>query len=205
MKRSIRRFARPLPGLLLALAAAHPAAAQDTTSTLTRGATLYSRTCQRCHNLRGPGEWTDREWVIIMQHMETRANLTVEHARLIRAFLVASNAAARAPGEARPGVAADTAAPAMSADLLASGRQVFHGSGACASCHGADLGGGPVAPNLRDTQWRNGSGRYQDILKVIRNGVAGTAMAAYPGGISDEEAKQVAAYVWSVSQGRTEP
>lgn len=200
-----RTLASTLLGALLALGAARTAAAQDTTLTLPEGAELYNRTCQRCHNLRGPGEWTDREWVIIMQHMETRANLSVEHARLIRAFLLASNASARAPGSARSGVAADTVRPDITPDLIDTGRQIFHGAGACVSCHGADLGGGPLAPNLRDDKWRNGSGSYADILHVIRNGVQGTAMAAYPAGISDEMAKKVAAYVWAVSQGQAQP
>lgn len=43
------------------------------------------------------------------------------------------------------------------------------------------------------------------VLDVIRNGVDGTAMAAYPAGISDEMAVQFATYVWAVSRGRVEP
>jgi mono/diheme cytochrome c family protein len=199
-------IASAAPVFVLVLGTARPAMAQDTAMTsLTRGATLYSRTCQRCHNLRGPGEWTDREWVIIMQHMETRANLTVEHAKLIRTFLLASNAAAQAPGRERAETMADTTRPEITANLLDTGRQIFHGQGVCASCHGADMGGTAVAPNLKDGSWRNGSGSYADILSVVRNGVGGTAMAPYPGGISDEMAKQVAAYIWAVSHGQGQP
>jgi mono/diheme cytochrome c family protein len=62
-----------------------------------------------------------------------------------------------------------------------------------------------VAPSLRDDRWRNGDGGLADILEVVRNGASGTAMPAYPAGISDEMARKVAAYVWAVSQGKAEP
>lgn len=177
----------------------------DTAGTVSRGAELFSRYCQRCHNPRGAAERSDREWAIIMQHMETRANITTSRAELIRAFLVASNAAARAPGRERTGIVPDTSRPEITRKMIEEGRQVFRGQGACLSCHGKDLGGGPVAPSLTDDQWRNGTGTYQDILKTIRNGVQGTAMSAYPAGISDDMARKVAAYVWAVSKGRAEP
>lgn len=181
------------------------ASSQDAARSLSRGAELFSRYCQRCHNPRGAGERSDREWAIIMQHMETRANVTTNRAELIRGFLVASNAAARAPGRERTGIVRDTARPRITGESIESGRRIFRGEGACLSCHGKDLGGGPVAPSLTDDQWRNGNGTYQEILEVLRNGVQGTAMSAYPAGISDEMARKVAAYVWAVSEGRVEP
>ncbi|GIV80372.1 MAG: hypothetical protein KatS3mg050_4766 [Litorilinea sp.] len=166
------------------------------------GAELFSRTCQRCHNPRGPAERTDREWVIIMQHMQTRANLTREQAALVRDFLLASNDADLVPGRLRTGL---TTPVQISQDMIEQGRLVYREAGTCFACHGAQLEGGPIAPNLNDNQWKNGSGDYADILNVIRNGVPGTAMAAYPGGISDEQAQQVAAYVWAVAHQRTTP
>ncbi len=89
--------------------------------------------------------------------------------------------------------------------MIAAGRRIYENSGGCAACHGADLGGGPIAPSLKDDRWRSGDGSLAAILDVIRNGVDGTAMAAYPAGITDEMAVQVAAYVWAVSRGRVEP
>ncbi len=50
----------------------------------------------------------------------------------------------------------------------------------------------------------SGTGDFASILETVRNGVSGTAMAAYPGGISDEQAQQVAAYVWAVANNRVE-
>lgn len=173
-----------------------------------RGAALFSRMCQRCHSPRGPGEFSDREWVIIMQHMQTRANLTREQTKLVRDFLLASNGPAMAPGQERPSLETQEKAftpAAVTASMVERGREIYHGSGGCVSCHGAKLQSGPVAPSLKDDRWRNGDGSLFSILKTIRNGVQGTAMAAYPAGISDKQAKAVAAYVWKVSQGEAEP
>lgn len=176
----------------------------DSADLVQRGAEVYSRECQRCHVPRSPSEFGDREWVIIVQHMQTRANLTRAKARAALAFLLASNQAARRPGTERTGLPMPVSGD-ITAAMIDAGRDVFHGRGGCAACHGQGLGGGPIAPNLRDAQWKNGDGSFQAILGIVRNGVEGTAMAAYPAGISDQDAVQVAAYVWAVALGRTEP
>lgn len=170
-----------------------------------RGAQLFSRNCQRCHNLRGPAERTDREWIIIMQHMQTRANLTVERSEAIRAFLLASNEAAGTPGRERKALTRIPAPDEIDEAMLEEGRGIYRGRGTCAACHGPSLQGSPAAPNLADDRWINGDGSLAAIVDVIRNGVEGTAMAAYPAGISDEMAVKVAAYVWAVNQGRIAP
>lgn len=183
-----------------------PAPMADTTLAVRvgQGAELFSRTCQRCHNPRGPAERTDREWVIIMQHMQTRANLTRHQAELVRDFLLASNDAALAPGRLRTNLeAADSTK--VTAEMIEQGRLVYTGAGTCFACHGGQLEGGPIAPSLSDDLWKNGSGDYASILQAVRDGVDGTAMAAYPGGISDEQAQQVAAYVWAVAHDKTKP
>ena len=181
----------------------------DTTRSerISRGAELFSRTCQRCHSTRGPAEFEDREWVIITQHMQTRANLTREQARLVRDFLLASNGPAMAPGSERPSVRAEPSFTVTDVTdaMVEQGRQIYNGAGGCMSCHGAELQGGPIAPNLKDSRWKSGDGSLASILETIRNGVSGTAMAAYPGGISDAGAKAAAAYVWKVSQDQIQP
>lgn len=172
------------------------------------GAELFSRTCQRCHSPRGPGEYADREWVVIMQHMQTRANLTREQTALVRDFLLASNGPAMAPGSERPEVQAERSTflpSSVTSSMVQRGRKIYRGAGGCAACHGENLRRGPVAPSLRDDRWRNGDGSLASILNTIRNGVQGTAMAAYPGGISDDDAKAVAAYVWQAKEGEIEP
>lgn len=177
----------------------------DTLSALVqRGAEVYSRQCQRCHVPRSPGERGDREWIMIMQHMQARANLTRDRARAALAFLLASNRSARrSPGAAATAVSLSETD--VTEALIRQGRQIYGSRGGCAACHGADLGGGPIAPSLSDASWRNGDGSLASILDVIRTGVDGTAMAAFPGGISEEEAARVAAFVWAVAQGRATP
>lgn len=185
-----------------ALSAQQPA---DTAAPIIlRGAEVYSRHCQRCHVPRSPGERDDRDWIIIMQHMQTRANLTRERARAALAFLLASNQSARRSPVAAAGATPLTEARITDA-MIEQGRQVFQGQGGCSACHGADLTGGPIAPALADDAWKNGDGSPASILHTVRAGVDGTAMAGFPGGISDEEAEAVAAYVWAIATGRTSP
>lgn len=175
---------------------------------IARGAELYSRMCQRCHSTRGPEEYTDRKWVIIMQHMQTRGNLTRNQVELVRDFILSSNEAAMAPGQERASVQEeqDAFTPAdVTEELVTQGQEIYTGAGGCTSCHGADLEGGPIAPSLVDDRWKNGDGSLESILETIRNGVSGTAMAPYPGGISDDQARAAAAYVWEVSQGQRQP
>jgi hypothetical protein len=40
---------------------------------------------------------------------------------------------------------------------------------------------------------------------VINTGVAGTTMVAHSGGISDEQARDAAAYIWALSHNRAKP
>lgn len=190
---------------LAAPAAAQRATPTDSTALIALGAQIYSRNCQRCHNPRSPAERTDREWVIIVQHMQIRANLSADRAAAVRAFLLASNGPAQAPGRVRATAAPAPAEASVTAAMIQQGREIFHGAGGCLACHGDHLQGGPIAPNLADGTWKNGNGSLAAILRIIRNGVQGTAMVAYPGGITDEEAVQVAAYVWAVAHGRAKP
>jgi len=56
-----------------------------------RGAKAWSQNCERCHNLRGPKEFSDSDWDTIVTHMRVRANLPGNVARDIVAFLKGSN------------------------------------------------------------------------------------------------------------------
>jgi len=51
------------------------------------GAELYSMHCNRCHPERYPTERTAAQWKTIMLHMQVRANLPGDQARLILQFL----------------------------------------------------------------------------------------------------------------------
>jgi hypothetical protein len=54
-------------------------------------AQLWAENCNRCHNSRPPGEFSDAQWQVIVHHMRVRAGLTAEESRQILAFLKASN------------------------------------------------------------------------------------------------------------------
>lgn len=66
-------------------------AGEPTAAQMAEGAKYWSGQCQRCHNLRDPGEFTDDIWDVSVNHMRIRANLPADQARAIKAFLKASN------------------------------------------------------------------------------------------------------------------
>jgi cytochrome c5 len=51
------------------------------------GAELYSMHCNRCHPERYPTERTAAQWKTIMLHMQVRANIPGEQAKLILKYL----------------------------------------------------------------------------------------------------------------------
>lgn len=55
------------------------------------GAQAWVNNCARCHNFRRTDEFSDREWIPIIDHMRIRAGLTGQEAREILKFLQASN------------------------------------------------------------------------------------------------------------------
>jgi ubiquinol-cytochrome c reductase cytochrome b subunit len=103
---------------------------------------------------------------------------------------------------AAPSAEADSSSPAA----ISAGRRIYNGTSNCWMCHGAKLEGTPVAPPLLAHDWKDApDGAYGAIVGVVLSGVPGTAMAGHAGGISDAEAKKVAAYVWAVSHGNAKP
>jgi mono/diheme cytochrome c family protein len=99
--------------------------------------------------------------------------------------------------------------PGVSAAAVERGEEIFEGKGTCYSCHGS-RGEGALGPSLADENWLHGRGRYQDILKTVRDGVphaesrSGIAMPARGSAdLSEVEVREVAAYVWTLS--RTKP
>ncbi len=90
------------------------------------------------------------------------------------------------------------AEPVASADLEV-GKAVYASN--CAACHLAD-GGGVVGPNLTDKYWKNSNGNKEGIKKTINEGVAGTAMVAWSGILSEAEVDAVTNFVMAL-QGTT--
>jgi len=89
-----------------------------------------------------------------------------------------------------------------SPEIVAQGKALYHGKGACFNCHGKDGdGNGPVAANAKlDPSPRNfqhhGFWRHRtegEIFWVIKNGSVGTSMIGFGGQLTDEE-------IWSIIQ-----
>lgn len=93
-------------------------------------------------------------------------------------------------------------------EMVNQGRDIYGGAGLCHVCHGAEGGGMPgQGANLTDSEWIHSDGSYEGIIQTVMNGVdasvstSGTAMAPKGGsGISDDQVKAVAAYVYTLSR-----
>jgi mono/diheme cytochrome c family protein len=103
---------------------------------------------------------------------------------------------------------AKPAAPAgVTPAAIAAGDSVFHGSGNCYACHGANAQGvAGLGFNLTDSEWIHGDGSYDFVVATVTNGIpkekakGGVPMPPKGGStITDDQVKQVAAYVYSLS------
>ena len=135
-----------IAGLLFAGALwAIPGVAEDGVPDLSRGASLYSANCGRCHNARGPGEYSDQHWPLIITHMRVIAGLPGDQAREIEAFLLASN-------NPPPRAVSRPVSTRMSGEELLQ----YYG---CRGCHQIGGEGGAIGPSLdnlferRDEAW----------------------------------------------------
>jgi cytochrome c oxidase cbb3-type subunit 3 len=116
------------------------------------------------------------------------------------AGVVAALHAAPAFSQAKP------AAPAgVTPAAIAAGDSIFHSAGNCYACHGANAQG-LIGPNLTDSTWIHGDGSYDFIVATVTKGIpkeeskAGIMMPPKGGStITDDQVKQVAAYVYSLS------
>lgn len=91
-------------------------------------------------------------------------------------------------------------------EMVAQGEQIFNQQ-ICFSCHGANGVGSVLGPAFTDQEWLNTDGSYEGIMEIVRTGVPQPVQFTAPmppmGGIqlSDEQIRQVAAYVYAVSHG----
>ena len=104
--------------------------------------------------------------------------------------------------------AAGTPPQGASAADVSAGQQIFSATGNCYTCHGPDGRGTPLAPDLTDDEWINVDGTFQGIQTVVKTGVATPKQHPAPmpamGGatLSDDQVRQVSAYVWSLGGGK---
>ncbi len=99
--------------------------------------------------------------------------------------------------------------------MVAHGDSLFN-TGACQRCHGAKGVGGQNAPSLVTGPWLHHSGSYDEIVATITTGIARPALKdstrrfpmnprGGPMNLTDEQVRDVAAYVWSISRDKTAP
>ena len=96
----------------------------------------------------------------------------------------------------------------VTAGMVDDGKSIFAGRGICATCHGPDATGIPnLGGNLTDGEWIHSDGSFDGIVQTIVDGVpAGASTVGMPmpprggSGISDDQVKAVAAYVWTLSR-----
>jgi len=81
-------------------------------------------------------------------------------------------------------------------DDVEAGKALFQAK-ACFACHGMNGEGNQLGPNLTDNFTKHGCNE-EDYIKVITNGVPGTAMVAYKAQLKPEEIKQLAKFVASL-------
>ena len=89
--------------------------------------------------------------------------------------------------------------------MVTAGQGLFNGAGLCSTCHAENGTGTAIGPKLDDTTWLHSDGAYPAILKTIKDGVPQPKESMIPmlpkggSGITDEQAAQIAAYVWRLS------
>ncbi len=173
-----------LRALLVVVLAATSAAANEAEKAppdLARGARLYSDNCGRCHNARGPAEYSDAHWPLIVTHMRVIAGLPGEQARTIEAFLRASNNPP--PPPRRLG---RLAAVVPAAGL--SGSELIERYG-CRGCHVIGDAGGSIGPSLRGLFERRQADWIRVQIQTPREHNAKTLMPLY--GLSDAETSAI--------------
>ncbi len=109
-----------------------------------------------------------------------------------------------AAGRAAAQTAADSVPAAVTPAAILEGKSLFVGEGLCLACHGADAKGS-IGPDLTDNIWLHGTGSFAEIVARVLAGVSseqsklGQIMPPRGGsGITDEQVRAVAAYVWSL-------
>lgn len=95
---------------------------------------------------------------------------------------------------------------------VARGRELFHGSANCVTCHGIDAIGTDSGPALAQGVWLHGPDSYEGILSRVLHGIPkawttrGVTMPMRGWStLSDAQARDVAAYVWQVSHAWLAP
>ncbi len=105
---------------------------------LSDGSKVWAENCNRCHNMRGPKELRDDQWITTSFHMRVRAGLTGQETRDVITFLLASNTKSVATGSSQ-------VAAVISKGT--SGKEIYDKT--CIACHGGEgKGAFPGTPDF---------------------------------------------------------
>jgi mono/diheme cytochrome c family protein len=95
---------------------------------------------------------------------------------------------------------------------VARGRDVFHGAGNCSACHGLEGVGTDSGAPLAQGVWLHGEDSYEGIVDRVVHGIPrdvstrGTTMPMRGWNtLSDQQVRDVAAYVWTISHAWMQP
>lgn len=155
------------------------------------GARVYGEVCGRCHNPRAPTERTDREWVVIVNHMRVRGALTGKQASQVLAFLREMN---RLPSLA---ALAEAAPAAASEGEVTDGRALIESRG-CLGCHVVGKTGGNLGPSLNGVIGRRG---VEFVEKKLRNPAFDNPNTLMPNlGLTDAEIQAIVEYLKRVKE-----
>ncbi len=154
------------------------------------GSKVWAENCNRCHNMRGPKELRDDQWISTAFHMRIRAGLTGQETRDVITFLQASNTKTVAAGSIQ--VVAATSKGAT-------GKETYKKT--CVACHAGDgKGAFPGTPNFTDSS--GALSKSDDVLiNHITNGFQspGSPMAMPPKGgnpnMDEKSIKAVLKYI----------
>ena len=154
------------------------------------GSKVWAENCNRCHNMRGPKELRDDQWISTAFHMRIRAGLTGQEMRDVITFLQASNTKT---------VAAGSTHVVAKLSKGTTGKETFERT--CVACHGADgQGAFPGTPDFTDPA--GALSKSDDVLiNHITNGFQspGSPMAMPPKGgnpsLTAKDVKAVLKYI----------
>jgi len=167
---------------LVATSAVYPAPGNSS-----KGSILWAHNCNRCHNLRGPEDLRDDQWITTIFHMRVRAGLTGQETRDIITYMQASNN--RPPSVTKTATTTASSEPTGSAK---SGEDIYNQT--CVACHGGN--GKGLLPGVPDFTSKDSRLNKPDeqLINSITNGFKspGSPMAMPPkGGNSDLNANDV--------------
>ena len=93
--------------------------------------------------------------------------------------------------------------PGVTTESAQQGRELYV---VCATCHGPDARGTQLGPSLRDEEWLHIDGSYEEVQRVVREGVLEPEEFPVPmppgggGSFTEQQLRDVSAYVFALSR-----